>query len=75
MVDVASGEIYRELELPVIPHEIQVATGTASGEYEVAPGADEHEDVDGAESSDGGGEEHDHEGGDHEEDDHEGHDH
>src|SRR5699024_8427131 len=31
MVDVASGEIYRELALPVIPHEIQVTTGTASG--------------------------------------------
>ena len=42
MVDVASGEIYRELDLPVVPHEIQVTTGTASGEYEVAPGAGEH---------------------------------
>lgn len=37
MVDVASGEIYRELDLPVVPHEIQVVTGTASGEYEIAP--------------------------------------
>src|SRR5699024_7059689 len=43
MVDVASGEIYRELDLPVVPHEIQVTTGTASGEYEVTPGADDHE--------------------------------
>ena len=66
MVDVASGEIYRELDLPVVPHEIQVTTGTASGEYEVAPGKDEH-DHDEAEPSDGGG--------DHEGHDHEGHDH
>ncbi len=41
MVDIAGGEIYRELELPVVPHEIQVTTGTASGEYEVVPGVDE----------------------------------
>src|SRR5699024_8050312 len=41
-VDVASGELHRELDLPVVPHEIQVTTGTASGEYEVAPGSDEH---------------------------------
>ena len=63
MVDIASGETYRELELPVVPHEIQVATGTASGEYEIAPGRDE-----GAEGED-------HEGHDHEGHDHEGHDH
>jgi hypothetical protein len=62
MVDVASGEVYRELDLPVVPHEIQVTTGTASGEYEVSPGAGESED-----SHEG----HDHEG----EDGHEGHDH
>ena len=59
MVDIASGETYRELELPVVPHEIQVATGTASGEYEIAPGRDE-----GAGDSEG----HDHEGHDHGED-------
>lgn len=79
MVDVASGEIYRELELPVVPHEIQVTTGTASGEYEIAPGSDDHEDAEasdaggheGGEASDAGGDE----GGDHEGHDHEGHDH
>ena len=54
MVDIASGETYRELELPVVPHEIQVTTGTASGEYEIAPGRDE-----GAGDSEGH-EEHDH---------------
>ena len=59
MVDIASGETYRELELPVVPHEIQVTTGTASGEYEIAPGRDE-----GAGDSEG----HDHEGHDHGED-------
>ncbi|WP_087486434.1 hypothetical protein [Brachybacterium massiliense] len=68
MVDIASGETYRELELPVVPHEIQVATGTASGEYEIAPGRDE----DAGDSE--GHEEHDH-GEDSEEHDHEGHDH
>ncbi|MFC0673684.1 hypothetical protein ACFFF6_06930 [Brachybacterium hainanense] len=74
MVDVASGEIYRELDLPVVPHEIQVTTGTASGEYDVAgehaegEGHD-HEGHDHA-SDAGGAEEHDHEGHDHE-----GHDH
>jgi len=61
MVDVASGEIYRELELPVVPHEIQVTTGTASGEYEITPGAGESEDEHSAEESEG----HDHEGHDH----------
>lgn len=78
MVDIASGETYRELELPVVPHEIQVTTGTASGEYEIAPGRDEgagdsegHEEHDHGEDS----EEHDHEGNDHEGHDHEGHDH
>lgn len=74
MVDVASGEIYRELDLPVVPHEIQVTTGTASGEYEVAPGADAHGEDD---AEDEGEDEHDHE---HEDSsdgggDHEGHDH
>lgn len=78
MVDIASGETYRELELPVVPHEIQVTTGTASGEYEIAPGRDEgagdsegHEEHDHGEDS----EEHDHEEHDHEGHDHEGHDH
>ena len=71
MVDIASGEVYRELDLPVIPHEIQVTTGTASGEYEIAPGADHDE----SEASDGGGDHdgHDHEGHD-DHDDEEGHD-
>jgi hypothetical protein len=64
MVDVASGEVYRELDLPVVPHEIQVTTGTASGEYEVSPGADEAD-----------GEGHDGEGHDHEGEGLEGHDH
>lgn len=58
MVDVASGEVYRELELPVVPHEIQVTTGTASGEYEVSPGASEGEDHADEEGHEG----HDHEG-------------
>ena len=61
LVDIASGEVYRELELPVVPHEIQVTTGTASGEYEIAPGRDE-----GAEGEDHEG--HDHEGHDNGED-------
>lgn len=78
MVDVASGEVYRELDLPVVPHEIQVTTGTASGEYEVSPGASEsegeegheghdHADEDGHDhgASDAGGAEQDHEGHDH----------
>ena len=59
MVDVASGEVYREMDLPVVPNEIQVVTGTASGEYEV-----------GGESHEG----HDHEGEDADHDDHD-HDH
>ncbi|MBP2409387.1 outer membrane protein assembly factor BamB [Brachybacterium fresconis] len=80
MVDVASGEIYRELDLPVVPHEIQVTTGTASGEYEVAPGADDGAGAGDAASddaaSDGGGEHEDHEDHeDHEGHEHEGHDH
>ncbi|APX33405.1 hypothetical protein BH708_12525 [Brachybacterium sp. P6-10-X1] len=78
MVDVASGEIYRELDLPVVPHEIQVTTGTASGEYEVTPGADDEAAEDAASgdaASDGGGEhdghEHaDHGGGEHETEEH-----
>ncbi|MFC7376635.1 hypothetical protein ACFQRD_15305 [Brachybacterium sp. GCM10030268] len=77
MVDIASGEVYRELDLPVVPHEIQVATGTASGEYDVSGGEGEeghdHEGHDHeGEASDAGG---DHEGHDHEGHDHEGHDH
>ena len=70
MVDVAGGEVYRELDLPVVPHEIQVATGTASGEYEIAPGAAEHQENAGhaERPSDGGGDHEDH-------DDHTGHDH
>jgi hypothetical protein len=64
MVDVASGEVYRELDLPVVPHEIQVTTGTASGEYEVSPGADDHgsegHDHDEGEGHDREGEDHDH---------------
>lgn len=60
MVDIASGEIYRTLDMPVIPHEIQVTTGELSHE------GHEHG------ASDGGGE-HDHEGHDHERHDHEGH--
>ena len=78
MVDVASGEVYRELDLPVVPHEIQVTTGTASGEYEVSPGASESEGEEGHEGRDHADEE----GDDHgasdaggAEDDHEGHDH
>jgi hypothetical protein len=84
MVDVASGEVYRTLDLPVVPHEIQVTTGTASGEYEIAPGADESEgDHEGHDHGDEDG--HDHEGEEGHghgasdeggaEDSHEGHDH
>ncbi|WP_241237239.1 hypothetical protein [Brachybacterium saurashtrense] len=79
MVDVASGEVYRELELPVVPHEIQVTTGTASGEYEVVSEGHDHDEHEGEEGSE---EEHDHaeeeahdhgasdDGGDHEDHDH-----
>ena len=76
MVDIASGEVYNELELPVVPHEIQVTTGTPSGEYEIAPGAGEEH---GHEGHDHEGEEHEHaEEGEHDheaEEGHEGHDH
>ncbi|GAA1724604.1 hypothetical protein GCM10009793_22160 [Brachybacterium phenoliresistens] len=73
MVDIASGEIYRELDLPVIPHEIQVTTGTPSGEVHVAGAGseDSHEGHDHAEgehedhASDAGGAEDSHEGHDH----------
>lgn len=78
MVDVASGEVYRELDLPVVPHEIQVTTGTASGEYEVSPGASESEGEEGHEGHDHADEDgHDHGASDAggAEDDHEGHDH
>ena len=78
MVDVASGEVYRELDLPVVPHEIQVTTGTASGEYEVSPGASESEGEEGHEGRDHADEEgHDHGASDAggAEDDHEGHAH
>lgn len=60
MVDIATGEAYQEIDLPVVPHEIQVTSGTVSGEYEVSGEShseDEH-------ASDEGGE-----------DGHEGHDH
>ncbi|MDO5663110.1 MAG: WD40 repeat domain-containing protein, partial [Brachybacterium sp.] len=53
MVDVRSGDIYRELDLPVVPHEIQVTTGTPSGEIEVGAG-DAH-----AEEDDHGDHDHD----------------
>ncbi|WP_329746026.1 WD40 repeat domain-containing protein [Brachybacterium sp. J144] len=46
MVDVASGELYRTLDLPVVPHEIQVTTGTASGEYEVGGSSEGEPDED-----------------------------
>lgn len=86
MVDVASGEVYRELDLTVSPHEIQVTTGTASGEYTVAAGAEAEQP---AEPSDGAGDAHGHdeeghehdeaehgdEAGGEDEDGHEGHDH
>ena len=89
MVDVASGKTYRELELSVVPHEIQVTTGTASGEYQVghAEEGEGHEGHDQAEEGHDHGkhEGHDHEGEasdgggheSHEHDDHghEGHDH
>ena len=75
MVDVASGKTYRELELTVVPHEIQVTTGTASGEYTVGhtEEGEDHEahDHDGhdheGETSDAGGHDghHEHEGHDH----------
>jgi outer membrane protein assembly factor BamB len=67
MVDIETGEAYQEIDLPEVPHEIQVTTGTASGEYEVSPGSDSE----GEDSHEG----HDHEGHDHEGHDHEGHDH
>lgn len=77
MVDVASGEVYRELDLPVVPHEIQVTTGTASGEYEVSPGASEPEGEEGHEGHDHADEDHDHGASDAggAEEGHEGHDH
>ena len=77
MVDVASGEVYRELDLPVVPHEIQVTTGTASGEYEVSPGASESEGEEGHEGHDHADEGHDHGASDAggAEEGHEGHDH
>lgn len=61
MIDIASGKNYRTLDLPVVPHEIQVTTGTSSGEMPVHDG--------------GSHEGHDHEGHDHEGHDHEDHDH
>lgn len=67
MIDIASGKTYRTLDLPVIPHEIQVTTGSPSGEMHVGE----------AGASDAGGEHegHEHEGHDHEGHDHGGHDH
>lgn len=72
LVDIASGEKYRELDLQVVPHEIQVTSGDASGSVKVG-GAE-------GEASDAGGEHegHDHEGHDHGgkgDEDHDGHDH
>lgn len=77
MVDVASGEVYRELDLPIVPHEIQVTTGTASGEYEVSPGASESKGEEGHEGHDHADEGHDHGASDAggAEEGHEGHDH
>lgn len=75
MVDVASGEVYRELDLPVVPHEIQVTTGTASGEYEVSPGASESEGEEGHDHADEDGHDHGASDAGGAEDDHEGHDH
>ena len=76
MVDVASGKTYRELELTVEPHEIQVTTGTASGEYTVGHAHDHEDDAHaddehGSGASDAGG----HEGHDHGEEGHDDHDH
>lgn len=65
LVDIASGEKYRELDLDVVPHEIQVTSGDASGSVKVGGGA----------ASDAGGEHADHQGEGHEDHDHEGHDH
>lgn len=65
LVDIASGEKYRELDLDVVPHEIQVTSGDASGDVKVG----------GGEASDAGGAHADHEGEGHEDHDHEGHDH
>lgn len=59
MIDIASGETYRTLDLPVIPHEIQVTTGSPSGEIEVAASG-------GASDAGGDHEGHDHGGHDHE---------
>ncbi|PWH06018.1 hypothetical protein DEO23_09355 [Brachybacterium endophyticum] len=39
MVDIETGEAYEELDLPEVPHEIEVTTGTPSGEYEVTSGS------------------------------------
>lgn len=82
MVDVASGEVYRELDLPVVPHEIQVTTGTASGEYEVSPGASESKGEEGHDHADEAHDDADEDGHDHgasdaggAEEGHEGHDH
>jgi hypothetical protein len=37
MVDLDSGKAYNDIDLDVVPHEMQVTTGTASGEYDVTP--------------------------------------
>jgi outer membrane protein assembly factor BamB len=64
LVDIDTGKAYQEIDLPVVPHEMQVTTGTASGEYEVSPGADDHgsegHDHDEGEGHDREGEDHDH---------------
>lgn len=78
MVDIASGEIYRELDLDVVPHEIQVTTGTASGEYTVGgEGSQEESDDDHADDEhEHSDDEHDHSDEDgHEHSDEDGHDH
>ena len=63
MIDIASGEIYREFDLTVEPHEIQVTTGMAPS---AAPAEDDHADHDHeGEGHDHEGEDHDHEGEDH----------
>lgn len=72
MVDIDSGEIYDEVELDVTPHEIQVTTGTASGEYDVSGGSEGEDHESEGEDHEGHDHDHDGEGHDHGED---GHDH
>lgn len=79
LVDIESGKLYRSLDLPEVPHEVLVTTGSPSGEVEVSGGHD-HEHGHEGEASDGGGEHHGHDhdhdhGADQHGHDHEGHDH